>query len=375
MRSLLCSLLRILVATLAAVTILLGFAAAAITQPTFGSLPAQDGLSADPDRLRRHVEFLTVQAAPRDSDHPESLDRAAAYIREDFARTRARVRDQVFQVRGGTYRNVIASFGPATGPLLVVGAHYDAFGDFGSNPGADDNASGTAGLLEIARLLDGRALPVRVELVAYANEEPPWFGSPWMGSAVHARSLKGQDVRGMICLEMIGYFTERQPAPNLLFRLLYPEQGNFIAVAGRWSDRALTRHVKRAIRGTGFPAYSFTAPRDAGIDASDQRSYWDLSIPAVMVTDTSDIRNPHYHAPGDTAETLDYQRMAGVVEGVANAVLRADGVSEAAVAARARTEHASSSRTEDRTPPPEDWQEPRGMRSPGSDVERRRDPR
>jgi hypothetical protein len=314
------SLLRILAATALVTAILLGLATAAITQPTFGFLPAQSGLSADPDRLRQHVEFLTVQAAPRDSDHPEGLDRAATYIWDGFARTHARVRDQVFQVRGRSYRNVIASFGPGTGPLLVVGAHYDAFGDFGPNPGADDNASGTAGLLELARLLDGRALPVRVELVAYANEEPPWFGSPWMGSAVHARSLKGQDVRGMICLEMIGYFTERQPAPNLLFRLLYPERGSFIAIAGRWSDRALTRHVKRAIRGTGFPAYSFTAPRDAGIDASDQRSYWDQGIPAVMVTDTSDLRNPNYHAPGDTAGTLDYRRMAGVVVGVENAV-------------------------------------------------------
>jgi hypothetical protein len=322
-RTLLHSLLRILVATLAAMTILLGLAAAAITQPTFGVLPAAAGLSANSHRLRRHVEFLTVQAAPRDSDHPESLDRTAVYIRNKFARTRARVRDQTFQARGRTYRNVIASFGPGTGPLLVVGAHYDAFGDFGPNPGADDNASGTAGLLELARLLDGRALPGRVELAAYANEEPPWFGSPWMGSAVHARSLKGQDVRGMICLEMIGYFTEKQPAPSLLFRFLYPRRGDFIAVAGRWSDRSLTRHVKRSIRDTGFPVCSFTAPRGAGIDASDQRSYWDLGIPAVMVTDTSDIRNPHYHAPGDRAGTLDYRRMARVVEGVANAVLRA----------------------------------------------------
>jgi Zn-dependent M28 family amino/carboxypeptidase len=124
----------------------------------------------------------------------------------------------------------------------------------------------------------------------------------------------------MICLEMIGYFTKRQPMPNLLFKILYPSRGDFIAVAGRWSDRGLTRLVKRAILGTGFPAVSFTAPRDAGIDASDQRSYWNLGIPAVMVTDTSDLRNPHYHAPGDTAGTLDYGRMARVVEGVANAV-------------------------------------------------------
>jgi Zn-dependent M28 family amino/carboxypeptidase len=203
-------------------------------------------------------------------------------------------------VRGQLYRNVIASLGPATGPLLVVGAHYDSFGDFGPNPGADDNASGTAGLLELARLLHGRSLRQRVELVAYANEEPPWFGSPWMGSTVHARSLRGQDVRGMICLEMIGYFTETQPAPSWLFRLLYPDRGDFVVVAGRWADRDLTRRVKQAIRGSEFPTHSFTAPRSAGIDASDQRSYWDAGIPAVMVTDTAFVRNPHYHSAGDT---------------------------------------------------------------------------
>lgn len=322
MRSALYRLARILTAALAGTAVLLGLGAAAVTQPTFGVLPPKGLPAADPERLRRHVEFLATQAAPRDVDHPENLDKAVAYLHDQLALTHARVREQVFEVRGRTYRNVVATLGPATGPVLIVGAHYDAFGGFGDNPGADDNASGIAGLLELARILDGRDLPLRVELVAYANEEPPWFGSPWMGSAVHARSLKGQDVQGMICLEMIGYFTAEQPAPNRLFRLLYPDRGDFIAVAGRWSDRVLARHLKRAIRGTGFPAVSFTAPRDAGIDASDQRSYWDLGIPAVMVTDTSDLRNPHYHAPGDTAGTLDYGRMARVVEGVGNGVVR-----------------------------------------------------
>ncbi len=313
------SLVRILLATAAALALLFGLAAVAITQPTFGVRISRNGAKADPARLRRDVQRLT-DLAPRDSDHPEHLDAAAAFLRQGFAPTSARVFDQTFAIRGRTYRNVVADFGASAGPLLVVGAHYDSFGDFGPNPGADDNASGAAGLLELARLLSARPPSTRVELVAYANEEPPWFGSSAMGSAVHARSLRGQTVRGMICLEMIGYFTPRQPAPNLLFRLLYPSQGNFIAVVGRWPDRFLTREVKRAIQGTGFPAVSLTAPRDAGIDASDQRSYWDLGIPAVMVTDTSFVRNPNYHAPGDTAATLDYGRMARVVEGVAAAV-------------------------------------------------------
>ncbi|HEY9422925.1 MAG TPA: M28 family peptidase [Thermoanaerobaculia bacterium] len=316
MRPLLRRFLRVLTLTAAVLLLLFGLAAFVITQPTFGSAPAWAGPQADPGRLRRHVEFLTTEASPRDSDHPENLAKAADYIRSHFERTGARVRDQPFEVRGQTYRNVVASFGPETGPLLVVGAHYDSFGDFGPNPGADDNASGTAGLLELARLLDGRPLAHRIELVAYANEEPPYFGSPWMGSAVHARSLKGQEVRGMICLEMIGYFTDEQPWPHWLLGLLYPDRGDFIAIAGRWSDRTLARHLKKSIRASGFPTYSFTAPRSAGLDGSDQINYWDLGIPAVMVTDTSFVRNPNYHTPGDTAGTLDYGRMAGVVEGI-----------------------------------------------------------
>jgi len=312
--------LRSLLAAAGVLVLLLGLAVAAITQPTFGRVDSPEGPSADPQGLRRHVEFLTVGASPRDSDHPQNLDKAAAYLKEQLLLAGTQVREQEFRVRGRLYRNVIASLGPATGPLLVVGAHYDSFGDFGPNPGADDNASGTAGLLELAHLLHGRSLRYRVDLVAYANEEPPWFGSPWMGSVVHARSLQGQDVRGMICLEMIGYFTEKQPAPSWLFRLLYPSRGDFIVVAGRWADRDLTRRVKQAVRSSGFPTHSFTAPRSAGIDASDQMSYWDRGIPAVMVTDTSYIRNPNYHSPGDTAETLDYVRMARLVEGVANAV-------------------------------------------------------
>jgi len=327
------STLRVLAITLASLTILLGLAAAAITQPTFSVVPRPVGPRADPERLRRHVAFLTVEVPPRDSDHPVNLDRAVAYLRAQFAASGARVTVPSFQVRGWTYRNVVASFGPESGSLLVVGAHYDSFGGFGANPGADDNASGTAGLVEIARLLAGRRLDRRVDLVAFANEEPPYFGSAQMGSAVHARSLAGRDVRGMICLEMIGYFTPRQPAPSWIFRLLYPDRGNFIAVAGRWADRDLTREVKRALRGgSDLPVVSFTAPRSAGLDASDQINYWDRGIPAVMVTDTADVRNPHYHSRFDTADTLDYARMAQVVDGVTNAVLAFSGGHGAAAA-------------------------------------------
>jgi Zn-dependent M28 family amino/carboxypeptidase len=208
-------------------------------------------------------------------------------------------------------------------PVLVVGAHYDAFGETGALPGADDNASGTAGLIELARLL--RSAPIRraVMLVAFATEEPPFFGSEEMGIAIHADALAHSNipVRGMICLEMIGYFSREQAWPNWLLALLYPNEGDFIAVVGGWSDRRLARAVKRGIRGAGgVEVVSFSGSR-ALSDASDQPNYWQKGWTAVLVTDTAFLRNPHYHTRYDTADTLDYHRMARVIDGLANAVV------------------------------------------------------
>jgi Peptidase family M28 len=137
-----------------------------------------------------------------------------------------------------------------------------------------------------------------------------------MGSAVHARSA-GRAIDGMICLEMIGCYTRVQPWSSWVFRLLYPSRGDFIAIAGRPRDTRLLRRVKAAMQGAGeLPVYSFTGP---GIDASDQRNYWAAGAEAVMVTDTAYVRNPRYHTAADTADTLDYARMAAVVDGVLNA--------------------------------------------------------
>lgn len=141
-----------------------------------------------------------------------------------------------------------------------------------------------------------------------------------MGSAVHAASVNPEEVEGMICLEMIGYFRGEQLWPNTLFDLLYPDRGDYIAVGGGWDDRALVRRVKRAIRGAGgVRVYSFTGPRET-LDASDHRNYWNRGMRAVLVTDTAYLRNPNYHTAGDTAETLDYGKMARVVDGIFSAV-------------------------------------------------------
>jgi Zn-dependent M28 family amino/carboxypeptidase len=304
------SLLRIslaVAAILAAVVVI-------IRQPTFTTLPLNAATRASAERLRDDVRVLT--SAPRDAAHSAW---AAQYIARAFTAAGARVTEQLFVARRGSYRNVIAEFGPRDEkqPLLIVGAHYDSFGDTGANPGADDNASGVAGLLEIARILKTTPPKSPVMLVAYANEEPPFFGSEQMGSAVHAESVAKRTVAGMICLEMIGYFAAHQTWTTPVLAAMYPSRGDFIAVTGGWSDRALARHVKRAIGGN---TVSFTGPRSM-LDASDQRSYWARGTTAVMVTDTAYLRNPNYHTAHDTALTLDYERLARVVDGVANAVI------------------------------------------------------
>ena len=305
---------------LALFVIILCTAACVVRQPVFGRLGFPEGPRADPVLLREHVHYLASTVSPRNPEHPGNLNRAADVIGDLFRAAGAQVSEQPYTADGYKCRNIIARFG-GSGADLVVGAHYDVCGD---QPGADDNASGMAGLLELARLLGARELASPVELVAFSTEEPPYFGSDEMGSAVHALSLReeGRPLRLMICLEMIGYYSEKQPAPNLLLRLLYPGKGNFVLVAGRWSDRSFVRQIKKGFRGaTEVPACSYSGPVSIGVDLSDHRNYWAQGYPAVMVTDTAFIRNPHYHTTGDTEETLDYEKIAGVVDGVLSAVI------------------------------------------------------
>ncbi|HYC60446.1 MAG TPA: M28 family peptidase [Thermoanaerobaculia bacterium] len=307
--------LRILIAVVVIAMAGLAVLAIALRQPTITSLPFKGAQRADPRSLREHVTFL---AADRNN-----LQRAASYIETQFRAAGGDTSVQTFVARGEQYSNLITRFGPRdpTLPLLIIGAHYDAFGD--NLPGADDNGSGTAGLLELARLLGAERIASPIMLVAYSTEEPPFFGSEQMGSAIHASSLAAERRRisGMICLEMIGYYADRQTWPNVLFALVYPGKGDFIGVAGGWEDRKLARFTKRAIAGAGgVRVVSFSGAR-ATSDASDHRNYWAHGWPAVVVTDTGFLRNPHYHTRRDTPETLDYQRMARVVDGVYNAAL------------------------------------------------------
>lgn len=258
--------------------------------------------------------------------YPANLEQCADYIRENIEQPGIRVSQDWFTVRSNRYCNVVASTGPDTPKRIVVGAHYDTCYD---TPGADDNASGVAVLIEIARLLGESPPASRVDLVAFALEEPPFWRTRHMGSARHARQLKAEGVslRCMICLEMVGFFSDHpgsQRFPLRILRLFYPDVGNFIGVVGSLSQLSLVRNVKSHMRAaTDLPVHSINAPSLVpGIDMSDHFNYWRNGFPAVMVTDTSFYRNPDYHGPGDTADKLDYQRMAKVAEAVFHAVSR-----------------------------------------------------
>lgn len=305
------------------------------TQPSVSPI-ASSPPAVDPSRLKAHVRYLSEEVYPRSYDQLQQIDRAAHYIHEQLQATGASVSVQEVTVQGVSYKNIIARFGPATGPTLVVGAHYDSNGESDAQqnttldnlrqthtPGADDNASGVAGLIELSRLLAGQQHSHSIELVAYTLEEMPHFRTEDMGSSWHARTLKKaqRDVRLMLSLEMIGYFSDlpsSQDYPLPFLSSLYSDRGNFVALVGKLGDFAATRRAKAIMLGaTDLPVYSInTSPLVPGIDYSDYQSYWKEGMPALMVTDTAFLRNKHYHLASDTYEKLDYARMAKVVQAV-----------------------------------------------------------
>ncbi len=311
-------------AALAAVASGVALLWALLTQP-FVMPVASDAPAVDARSLERHVRILSEQFHPRSAADPAKLDAAANYVRAELAKSGAQITEQVYDADDIKARNIIARFGPPEGERVVIGAHYDAHFN---TPGADDNASGVAALIELARLLARAELKHPVELVAYTREEPPYFRTEEMGSAQHARALKdkGVPVRLMLALEMLGFYSDAegsQKYPLPVLGSIYPSQGNFISVIGRFDEMNITRRVKAAMAGAvKLPVVSMNAPSWlTGVDFSDHLNYWDAGYPALMITDTSFYRNPHYHLASDTADKLDYRRMALAVQAVYAAVL------------------------------------------------------
>ena len=276
-------------------------------------------------RLEQHVR--TLAAMDRHWTSP-GLERAAHYIESQLKMIGLKPHNQIFRARERPFRNIIARLGPQSGPLVVVGAHYDTFGHL---PGADDNASGVAGVLELARLLRAyeSRLKVRVELAAWPLEEPPFFRTPSMGSYHHAAALmaKKVPVHSMISIEMIGYFSDApnsQSFPIPMMQAMYPTVGRFITFVGRPQDAAVIGPMRATFKALGLiPTETVIAPASIqGIDFSDHLNFWAMGYPAMMLTDTSFFRNHHYHTSKDTPDRLDYVRMSAVVSSLAEAILR-----------------------------------------------------
>lgn len=302
---------------------LLAVAAFSVPKKTTTALPADVPVPAD--SLRAHVEFLSKLEPPRNVHHPGSLDTALCYVERTFSSMGMAPARQTFAAQGSDYSNCIAVINPRKERTLVIGAHYDVCGD---TPGADDNASAVAGLLELARIINRHAdsLDFRVIFAAYANEEPPHFGTERMGSWIHARSLReaGADVRLMVCLEMIGYYIGEpgtQRYPSFLLKPFYPSRGNYIAVVSDFGSRRFLGPIRKALQ-RRLPCRTLAGPRKLpGLAFSDHRSFWKAGFKAVMITDTAFFRNPNYHQAGDAPETLDYGKMADVVAGLAEYIL------------------------------------------------------
>lgn len=287
------------------------------------AVPAQ--AQTDSSLVMQHLLALTESSPYRNASHPEILDENARYISVQLQQYCDTVYDQPYEVRGNTYRNVIGEMGPKDAPVLVIGAHYDVCGN---QQGADDNASGVAGILEVARLIQGSPLPYRIQFVAWTLEEPPYFRSTNMGSYVHAASLdaSGREVFGMMCLEMIGYFSDEpnsQEFPLGIFKLFYGNVGDFITVVRKPVKGKFARRFTRGLRKTNaIPVKRFTGPKAIpGVDFSDHRNYWKFGFSSLMITDTSFYRNANYHQKSDTIETLDIRRMCIVIDEVARSVL------------------------------------------------------
>lgn len=288
-----------------------------------------------PERLFRHVDMLAGIIGPRHPGKRGSMEATAAYIDAELKAIGLTVARETYSVGGQPTDNVVVNIPGTTRPneIVILGAHYDSTP---ATPGADDNGSAVAVMIETARLLHEIVPSRSVRFVAFACEEAPYFHTGEMGSMIHAQGCtqRGENVVAMLCLEMVGYFVDHKnsqqvpPAIPKWLRWLFPSRGNFLAAVANPQSWKLCWQFRRGFKkATRFPLFSIVLPeRIPEIHLSDHRGFWLEGFPALMLTDTSFLRNPNYHLRTDTADTLDYDRMAQVTIGVASAVRRISGV-------------------------------------------------
>jgi hypothetical protein len=269
------------------------------------------------ENLTTHIETLATAIGERNHKRYRELDDAARYIESAFRDAGCEPRAQEYTARGQRFRNIEVEFRADNdrAGILVIGAHYDT--EHGS-PGANDNASGIAAVIEIARALQNVKVQRTLRLVAFVNEERPFLRTPKMGSYVYAEAcrLNNDRIDGMISLETIGFKSEKQRLS--LAGLLMPSRGDFIAVVGNRRSRELTRACDWMLhRPSGLPIQSRSLPGLLpGVKSSDHWSFWKQGFPAVMITDTAPLRYPHYHRATDTPDKICYPFLREVVEAV-----------------------------------------------------------
>jgi len=277
--------------------------------------------------LKAHVVALSQDIGERRVELGDSMARAQHYLAtiagEIAGRSRPGVRLEDVGINGGHANNVVWELPGMSSELVLVGAHYDSAE---GAPGADDNASGVAATLELAKRLSTCRLRRTVRFVLFANEEPPYFQNPGMGSLAHARGCRqrGERIEAMLSLESIGYYSDSphsQKYPHLI-GLLYPDRGDFVTFVGNLDSRSLVRRAIGSFRNsTQFPSEGAALPaRVPGIDWSDHWAFWQYGYPAIMVTDTAIFRDPHYHERTDAPTTIDYVRLATVTLGIQSVI-------------------------------------------------------
>jgi len=294
-----------------------------------GPLPAatdaEERLAAE---LRADVTKIAGDIGNRNIYEPDALARAANWIEEELRLAGYEPARQKFDAQGLEVRNVEVELpgGDLAGEILIVGAHYDSAPGC---PAANDNGSGVAATLALARAMRADHPKRTVRFVLFVNEEPPFFQTEFMGSRVYARRCKerGENIAGMISLETIGYYSdddESQMYPFGGLRWVYGKRGDFIAFVGNLKSRAFLQRTIAHFRGaTQFPSEGAALPAFLqGVGWSDHWSFWQEGYPALMVTDTAPFRYPHYHEPTDTPDKLDYGKMARVIAGLLETVRR-----------------------------------------------------
>jgi len=277
------------------------------------------------DLVRAHLQALISERHPLSS--PAGLRRAQDYLADQFRRIGLEVSFHQFRALGGTYQNVIAALRPQsarrTGPPLIIAAHYDTVE---GSPGADDNASGLAVMLEAARALSPMTLAREIRFIAFCLEE-----EDLLGSLAYAAALKeaGEEIAGAIVLECVGYTSEKQgsQAIPVAMPIAVSDVGDFLAIVGNSASASLANAFKRAAarEARELKTISLVVPakgeRLPDTRRSDHAAFWHYGYPALMLTDTANFRNPHYHRPTDTFETLDLTFMQRVARAVAAAAI------------------------------------------------------